>query len=560
MSKDNKTKKNRRRWMIGGAMALVAVLVIGGFLLARRNARAQTAVNSGDIVTAFIGDLTTGATATGEIASRRDAQLALTASGIVDEIYVEVGDTVAAGDSLLKLDTTALERAVASAQQSLIVQENNLATLLAPAATAEIASAEAAVANARAALTDLEDGPNEDEVAAAEAAVRAANADVAAAQARLNNLTETANPDALQAAQIELELAQQAATEAAQQHSTILVTEPSQFLGEGRLEALEISARTAALQANARLAEAERALSELQNGDLDSIAATQAGVAAAVAQRDVAQAQLDLLLAGPTEAQIAAAKLNLAQAEASLDQLLRGPTQLQITQAEVAVAQARVALQQAENNLARATLTAPFAGTITAVGVREGEVVSGSVIEMVDSNNLEVALSVDEVDLADLEMGQPATITLETWPDEEIAGQVVAIAPAAEETTSALVTYEVYLSLGETELPILVGMTANADLVTSRRQDVLLLPNAAINVDRQAGTYSVNLVSADENGNLTTEAVEVSIGLRDGQYTQITGGLEEGDEVLVGDNLPVQRFGPGGDGPPPGGGPFGGGG
>lgn len=559
MSKRDETKRKRRRWIIGGAVALV-VLVIGGFLLARRGAQARTAVNSGDVVTAFIGDLTTGATATGEVTSRRDAQLALTTGGVVDEIYVEVGDTVATGDPLLKLDTTALERAVASAQQTLTVQENNLATLLAPASAADIASAEAAVANARAALADLEDGPNQDEVTAAEANVRAANADVAAAQARLNELTEAAGPDALQAAQIELELAQQAATEAAQQHSTILVTEPSQFLGEGRLEDLEISARTAALQANARLAEAERTLSELQDGDSSSIAAAQASVAAAAAQRDVAQAQLDLLLTGPTEAQIAAAESSLAQAEASLDQLLRGPTQLQITQAEVAVEQARVALQQAENNLARATLTAPFAGTVTAVDVSEGEVASGPVVELVDSNNLEVVLSVDEVDLADLDVGQPATITLETWPDQEIAGEVAAIAPAAEESASALVTYEVYLSLGETELPILVGMTANADLVTSRRQDVLLLPNAAINADRQAGTYSVNLVTNDDNGNLTTEAVEVSIGLRDGQYTQITGGLEEGDQVLVGDNLPVQRFGPDGDGPPPGGGPFGGGG
>lgn len=557
MRKTQEPKRKRRLWMIIGGALLVVVLVVGGVLLTQGQSQAQTAVATGDIVEAFIGDLSASATASGQVTAREEAQLAFQTSGTVADIYVSVGDRVQAGDPLLALDSADLERAVNNAQQTVVIQENNLATLLESASAADVAAAEAAVVSARANLERLQNSPTAEDMAAAEADVRAANADVNAAAARLNDLQAAADPDALQAAQIELELAQTAATQAAEQHSTILVTEPNEFLGEDRLAELEASARASALQANARLEAAQEALADLQGGDANAIAGAQAGLAAATAQRDLAQAQLDLLLAGPTEAQLAQAEAQLAQAEAGLDQLLRGPTDVQVTQAEVALEQARIGLQQAEQNLARATLTAPFAGTVTAVTVHEGELVGGVVLALVDDNNLEVVLSVDEVDLADLEVGQPAVITLETWPDQEIDGEVAAIAPSATTGTGALVTYEVYLTLGETDLPVLVGMTANADLVTGRRMDVLLLPNAAINADRDEGTYSVNLVSRDTDGTVTTTAVSVTIGLRDSQYTQITGGIEAGDEVLVGNTLPVQEFG---GGPPEGGGPFGGGG
>ncbi|MBP8948711.1 MAG: hypothetical protein KBG73_07700, partial [Candidatus Promineofilum sp.] len=58
------------------------------------------------------------------------------------------------------------------------------------------------------------------------------------------------------------------------------------------------------------------------------------------------------------------------------------------------------------------------------------------------------------------------------------------------------------------------------------------------------GTYSVNRVTTAADGAETIESVPVTIGLRDNRYTQITGGLAEGDVVQVGNALPVQSFGP----------------
>jgi multidrug efflux pump subunit AcrA (membrane-fusion protein) len=82
-------------------------------------------------------------------------------------------------------------------------------------------------------------------------------------------------------------------------------------------------------------------------------------------------------------------------------------------------------------------------------------------------------------------------------------------------------------------------MTANADLITSERDNVLLVANRAITADRSAGKYYVHRLNGD-----TVEEVEVTIGLRDSVHTEITSGLQRGDQLVmnyVEDDFP---FGP----------------
>ena len=125
--------------------------------------------------------------------------------------------------------------------------------------------------------------------------------------------------------------------------------------------------------------------------------------------------------------------------------------------------------------------------------MQPGETAAGVVVEMVDATRLEVALDVDELLLADMEVGQTAVVTLEAWPHDELPATVSAIAPRASDTSGALVTYAVYLQLEPVDLPVRLGMTANASLITQQVSDTLLLPNAAISVNRAAGTYSNSL-------------------------------------------------------------------
>ena len=546
----SKRKIKKRTWMLVGLAVVVAAGLMGLSALRNwRDAQMQSfeeQMEATEIVAAFVGDLATSATASGQVAAARDAGLSLGVTGTVGEVWVEVGDAVRAGEPLLALETAGLERAFESARQALAIQEANLAALLERPMPEEVTASRASVVSAQANLEEMLAGPSEDEVTSAEASLRAAQADVSGAWSRYSSLTAEASADEIRAAEIELEMAQRTATAADEQYDSILGIEPDDRLPQDRLDDMRQSAQASAAQANATLLAAQEALEALNVGNPNSIAAAQAGLALAAAQRDAAQAQLDLALAGPTAAQVAAAEASVAQAEANLDRLTRGPSASQVRVSEIQVEQARIGVQRAENDLAKAILVAPFDGTITAVHVSAGEQAGGVLIEMVDAGGLEVVLEVDEVDIGELAIGQPAVITLESWLDEEIEGQVVAIAPQATAGGSAVISYKVYLSLGATDRPVRVGMTANADLVTNRRENVLLVPNEAISPDRARGTFSVNRVERDANGNPITEEVQVTIGLRDSKYTQVTGGLNAGDEVMIGNPPPTPRFGPGG--------------
>lgn len=522
MTKQSLRPARRWAWLLLLATAVFLLSACGG-------PNAAQEPQPGDVVAAFVGDLAASATATGRLYPQRETTLSVATPGRIETILVREGDAVQAGDVLVQLEADDLALAVANAEQTLALREANLAGLLEEPAAADVAAAQAAVASARANLDDLQDGPTETELASAEANLRSAEASLWSASAELNQAQASIKESQIKAAE--------AALVAAQQQQRIA--------REANEEETNAATHEALMEANQAVAEAEGRLADLLAGPETGAAA--GGVAAAAARRDAREANLSLQQQGATATELASADAQLAQAEAQLASLIDGPTEEEIAQATAEVEQARLSLEDAQDALDDATLTAPFAGVVTAVHYAEGEVASGAVIELVDLNNLEVILEVDEVDIGDLEPGQSAMVTLETWPDEEIESTITTIAPSGgTDPGTSLVTYDVHLELGETELPARVGMTANAELVTARRDEVLLVPNRAIKVDRQSGTYSVTLVEEDGEGNQTTRDVPVTIGLRDAQYTQITNGLNPGDEILIGNELPVQDFSNGG--------------
>ena len=497
-------------------LVLLAALLVLTACTGQNDSTTQTS----EIVTAFIGDLTASATATGAIGAQRTAALAITQPGQVTEVYVQIGDSVAAADPLVQLDTTELELSLASAEQALRLQEANLAALQEPADEADVAAATANVATAQANLDNLLAGPSPEQLAVYSATLAISEASLYSAAAQYQNAANTVSDAQIQQAEAAV-LQAQISYDRAQEVNADTPNEQTH-------EAMIAAAQT--------LANAQAQLDNLLNTDTS---AAQGSLAAANARLQGSEADYISNTSGASAAQIAAAEAQVAQAQASLDALLVGPTAEELQTATAQVEQARLSLADAQEALANGTLTAPFAGVVTAVNVNVGEYASGVAIELMDMANLEVVVPVDEVDIGVIEVGQKATITLETWPDVEIESEVALVAPGAA-ANSSLVTYDVHLRLGQTDLPVRVGMTANVQLVTAQRTDVLLLPNQAIQVDRENGTYSVNRVNGD-----TTESIEVTIGLRDGRNTQITGGLEAGDEVLIGNDLPTLEFGPG---------------
>ena len=520
------------------------VLAATAFLVVRRIQSQVAAMQeqaTGEIATVFIGDLSSTATASGQLAPQREAALALASSGRVHLVLVEVGDLVQAGDVLVVLESADLERAVQSAEQALVIQRANLEQLQAGTSASEIASSQASLDSARAALAAVIEGPTAQQMAVAEARVRAAEANLEAAREQYSQ--QLAGPTQAQILQAEKELedAREAQQQAADSHiQTLLCREFTLPSGEVREfcppEEARQFAELNAVAANQALAAAQARYDAMLSGaSSGALQSAQGSIDSAQANLDSVRANLEQLQQPPSEADVASAEAQVAQAQASLEQLLDGPGEAQTVSAEAAVAQAEISLAQARSNLEKATLTAPFDGLVTAVLVTEGEIASGVAVQLADAANLEVVLNVDEIDLATLSIGQPATITFDSFPDVEIPAEVASIAPRGRTAASGIVTYDVRLALGETDAPLRLNMTANANLVTDQREDVLLAPNRAIQVDRGSGTYSVNRVI----GAGQTEQVTVTIGLRDNQYTQITSGLEEGDEVVIGNAAPA---------------------
>jgi HlyD family secretion protein len=520
--------------------------------------------------TAFIGDLTARASARGELVPRQDATLALALGGRVESVTVQVGDRVNEGDVLVQLETAALARAVRSAEQTLVIQEANLAELQRGPAQEDLVAAWAAVDSARTQVDALQEGPRAEEIAAAEASVRAAEAAVWAAAEQRDQVASgptAADIAAAEAQLVQAELQHKLAREAHDATMTCVTVycvtvswdggsreicggSPEEIgipadlpvdlpIDVSPVESREYCPALGPTEERARynmeaayknLEAAQLTLDRLRAGaDSNQLGAAQANVAAAAAQRDGAQAQLDLLQLGPTDANVAAARAQLAQVEATLATLTRGVSDEMLAIAEAQVEQARIALEEAEDNLAKASLTAPFDGVVTTILVSVGEYATGPAVELVNLDSLEVLLEVDEVDIGGVVVGQEAAVTLESWPDQTLTGRVISIAPKAQ-TMTEIVTYEVRVTFDPDGLPALAGMTANAELVTAERQGVLLVPNRAIIANRETGIYTVNRIDGDR-----VTPVEVTLGLRDSRYTEIRGGLEEGDRVVVGE-------------------------
>jgi HlyD family secretion protein len=551
MSKMESLKKYR--WIILIVLG-AAVLGLGALFIQGRTQQTSAADSDETTAFAFVGDLSESATASGQVSARQEAALSIATSGKVSAVRASVGDRVGEGDVLVQLDTAELERAVASAEFDLAIAEAQLADLIAGSSPEELTAAEAAVASAQSKLDDLLAGPTPEEIAASEASVRAAQANIWSASGNLAASEDVSEAD-IAAAQKDLDAAleeQQAAHDVWVNLADCEENADGTHTCTPRVDSDKMDAASEDVRrANAQVAIAQAQLDELLFPDANQVASSQAGVGSASAAYAAAVARHEKLLTGASAAEIAAAEADLASAQAALDKLLEGAKDTDVTIYETRVAQAQTALQEAHNALADAMIKAPFDGLVTAVHVSPGEIVSGLVAEMIADNDLEVILNVDEVDVGKIELGQPAAITMETWPDVELASEVTAVAPRANSGTNGAISYEVHLGLPQTELPILVGMTANADLLTANREEVLLVPNAAIHPDRQNGTYSVLVVRRDSQGNMETVPVVVEIGLKDNQFTQIVSGLVEGDEVLLGTlSAPTSssgfRRGPGG--------------
>ena len=194
--------------------------------------------------------------------------------------------------------------------------------------------------------------------------------------------------------------------------------------------------------------------------------------------------------------------------------------------------------EQVEANLAFAwvqleytRIQAPISGVVASVSTQEGETVAASFaaptfVTIIDLNRLEVRAYVDETDIGRVQVGQKATFTVDTYRDTDFEGTVTAIYPQAEiqdNVVNYIATIDIDDFQGKTLRP---EMTTTVTIYLDNRDDVLAVPTSAL--QREQGGMVVTIPGPKE-----PQKQLVQTGWSSGGYTEITGGLKQGDEVII---------------------------
>ncbi len=449
---------------------LVAVIVIGlvaaGVVVFIRQREANESQRPNiRTVTIDRGDLVLTVNATGAIAPAQTAKLSFDTPGIVQEVLVEEGQPVQAGQLLARQDDSGQKLAVSQAEANLNVAQLTLQQVMAP--------------------------PSDKDIAVAEANIKAA-------QGAYNALLSSVNPNAIHVAELRYQQAKTAWDDAITHRKDI----------GGR-----VSTESPTYQ----------------------LALAQEGQASFLAE--IARLQVQLLKRGVDGRALSAAKARIDEAKAQLERLKAGPPKIQVDRAQLAIDQAKIAVDQVQRQLDGTQLRAPFSGIVTGLSVKAGALSLSNIpaIVLTDTSQLHVDVKVDEIDIGQVRQGQSVRLALDALPDNPLTGTVDQIALTANQD-AAVVTYDVRVALDPTGAPVRVGMTASATVIVQELRNVLRAPNLYVRLDRRTNQAFVNLVNAD--GSLTE--VPVSVGLRAEEYSEVVGGLNEGDTIGI--NLDASNF------------------
>ena len=532
------------------------------------------------IVTVQRSDLTIDITAAGNLALSHTEDLAFDLfyqEGTVEEVLVEEGDIVIAGQVLARLDTEEWEDQLSTLEEDLVAAQRNLT-----AKERKVVTAERKVIELERAVTTKENTVTkaERQITARELATSQAQLDLQRAEDNLSEIDEVRKvQDNIDDAEYALKFAE-----------SMLAGEFGDWV---HLSVADYSYWSqVAANAEEELDEAQEELQELLNGLNISVSID---VALEIVEK---QLQVKQKLLALEDAQIAVDDAGQAVEDAKY---ALGDAQLNVVNAghdvedaELDVEDARKALLDVQEKLDDASgkgpvITAPFAGFVTMVNVEGGdEVMTGTIaVQLADPENFEADILVSEMDILQAKLGGEAWVTVDAMQGLNLPAHVTHIAPTAT-IQSGVVNYVVKVEVEsleavmqerqemrqniisgalpdrlkqaiedgqitqeqaeemmkqgqqvqetpQTQMPAMVpegfqlreGLTVIVSILVEERTDVLLVPNSAI--ARKGNETYVSVMSPDGS---TTERL-IQTGISDWQYTEVIDGLSEGEEVIV---------------------------
>ena len=266
------------------------------------------------------------------------------------------------------------------------------------------------------------------------------------------------------------------------------------------------------------------------------------------------------------------AKTELEQAIADRDRAIAN-----LRAAQANVVSARATLSSNTTQLVKAVIRSPVNGVVLARQIEPGATVAASFntptlfVIAEDLSAMKLEVSIDEADVGSVKQGQSATFTVDAFPGKTFPATITRVdlgsnlsaqsTTTTTTTTGQVVSYGATLSVNNADLQLRPGMTATADIVTSARSAILLVPNAALRFKpsgsgAQAGVAGSliprpprggsgakpavikrgspqTVYVADASG--TPQPVQITAGDTNGTMTEVIGGnLKPGDKVITG--------------------------
>ncbi|HEY0310742.1 MAG TPA: efflux RND transporter periplasmic adaptor subunit, partial [Luteimonas sp.] len=210
-----------------------------------------------------------------------------------------------------------------------------------------------------------------------------------------------------------------------------------------------------------------------------------AQVASARAQLRQAQASLRNAEADyRRKAELAGSQL-VAKSDVDLARAARDQAQAQVNSAQAQIRQQSASTQTTRVNLERTVIRSPVDGVVITRSVEPGQTVAASLQApelftiAEDLSKMKIELAVDEADIGQVREGQTVAFTADAFPDRRFSGTVDQVRLSAT-TTSNVVTYPVVVTVDNSDGTLLPGLTVNAEIEVSKREDVLKVANAAL--------------------------------------------------------------------------------
>ncbi|MEA3311825.1 MAG: efflux RND transporter periplasmic adaptor subunit [candidate division WOR-3 bacterium] len=204
---------------------------------------------------------------------------------------------------------------------------------------------------------------------------------------------------------------------------------------------------------------------------------------------------------------------------------------------------AKAQLDQSEDRLAKTRIYAPISGRVVRLNIKEGEAVMmgtmnnpGTIMMTIaDLAAMQARVDVDESDVVDLKIGQPAKVKLDAMPDTAFRANVASISymPSTNLTSAAegVTDFEVTLDLTDIDQAQRPGMNVSADITTAMREDVITCPLQAIGRREVEGKLSETVFVLEDG---KARLVPIKTGISDGRAIEIIEGLEEGQTIITG--------------------------